>query len=173
MRPVRELNEEYIPVRDVFLDILKIRQDAGKNTTFKQNQDFLSVSFFDSEDNNKSFWVTLGKKRNKLEFKYFYYLTVDCLIDSVDKPTPSKNRRVAEYFSMSEDIYRFERIILAVYDYRDMESNGKLFDCCQNYMECSDARACIHPDEEFRKRCTYRQKLKRGIIFFGQNRNID
>lgn len=46
------------------------------------------------------------------------------------------------------------------------------FNCCSHFMECSDAMHCIHPDIMFACQCTYRQKLKQGIIFFGNNRNV-
>lgn len=175
MKENSELRKEYIPIKQIFLDILKVRSDAEQHTDFQQNQGNLSISFFDLGDNNKSFWITLGKKRNKLEWKHFYYLVIDNLIDSSDMviPKPDKYGKIAEQFSIAEDIYRFESIILAIYDYREMESSGQLFDCCHRYLDCSDAKDCIHPDMEFQKRCTYRRKLKQGIIFFGKNRNVD
>lgn len=168
-----KLREEYVPVKQLFLDILKVRPDAAQHINFKQNQGNLSISFFDPSDNNKSFWVTLGKKRNKLEWKYFYYLLIDSLIESRATVTPDKYGKVAEQFSILEEVYRLESIILAIYDYREMESSGQLFDCCHRFLECSDAKDCTHPDMEFQKRCTYRRKLKQGIVFFGANRNVD
>ncbi len=51
-----------------------------------------------------------------------------------------------------------------------LQANG--FDCCSQYMQCSDAGYCIHPDIMFAGQCTYRQKLKNGIIFFGEKRNV-
>ena len=46
------------------------------------------------------------------------------------------------------------------------------FDCCDRYMQCSDARRCTNPDRIHAKSCTYRQKLENGIVFFGDNRNV-
>lgn len=46
------------------------------------------------------------------------------------------------------------------------------FDCCSRFLQCSDARQCIHPDIMFSLQCTYRNKLIEGIVFYGQNRNI-
>lgn len=47
-----------------------------------------------------------------------------------------------------------------------------LFDCCDRYMECSDAKHCTCPDYLYSKCCTYKNKIENGIIFFGKNRNI-
>lgn len=47
------------------------------------------------------------------------------------------------------------------------------FGCCSRYVECSDAKHCIHPDIMFAVQCAYRQNLHNGKIFYGKNRNID
>lgn len=49
----------------------------------------------------------------------------------------------------------------------------KEFDCCSRYMECSDAKTCIHPDKAVALVCGYRKILHSGRIFYGKNRNID
>lgn len=59
--------------------------------------------------------------------------------------------------------------LLSIYD-KMLESDG--FDCCSHYMECSDAQHCVHSNIMFAGQCTYRKKLKAGMIFFGKNRNI-
>ncbi len=46
------------------------------------------------------------------------------------------------------------------------------FDICSRYMECSDLKTCVHPDKVFSLECRYREKLKKGIIFYGKNRNV-
>lgn len=49
----------------------------------------------------------------------------------------------------------------------------KEWDCCSRYMECSDAKKCVHPDKSFALGCGYRKILASGRIFYGENRNID
>ena len=49
----------------------------------------------------------------------------------------------------------------------------KEWDCCSRYLECSDAKVCIHPDKSVALGCGYRQILSSGRIFYGKNRNID
>lgn len=48
----------------------------------------------------------------------------------------------------------------------------KEYDCCSRYMECSNAKACIHPDKKFALKCGYRKNLNSGKIFYGKNRSI-
>lgn len=49
----------------------------------------------------------------------------------------------------------------------------KEWDCCSRYMDCSDAKHCIHPDKSFALGCGYRKILNSGTIYYGKNRNID
>lgn len=60
-------------------------------------------------------------------------------------------------------------ILVTLYD-KALESDG--FDCCSHYQECSDLCHCVHPDIMFAGQCSYRKKLKSGVVFFGKNRNI-
>lgn len=48
----------------------------------------------------------------------------------------------------------------------------KEWDCCSRYLECSDAKTCVHPDKAFALGCGYRRILSSGRIFYGKNRNI-
>lgn len=48
----------------------------------------------------------------------------------------------------------------------------KEWDCCSRYLECSDAKTCVHPDKTFALGCGYRKILSSGRIFYGKNRNI-
>lgn len=49
----------------------------------------------------------------------------------------------------------------------------KEYDCCSRYIQCSDAKTCVHPDKSFALKCGYRKILSSGRIFYGKNRNID
>ena len=49
----------------------------------------------------------------------------------------------------------------------------KEWDCCSRYLECSDARKCVHPDPSFALACGYRKILASGKIYYGENRNIE
>lgn len=48
----------------------------------------------------------------------------------------------------------------------------KEWDCCSRYLECSNAKTCVHPDKAFALGCGYRKILSAGRIFYGENRNI-
>lgn len=48
----------------------------------------------------------------------------------------------------------------------------KDWDCCSRYMECSDAKTCVHPDKKVALSCGYRRILNTGKVFYGKNRNV-
>lgn len=45
------------------------------------------------------------------------------------------------------------------------------FACCNDFVACSDAQQCIHPDDPFYNGCYYRVNLEAGRIFYGKNAN--
>ncbi len=49
---------------------------------------------------------------------------------------------------------------------------GAGFGCCSRYMQCSDAKKCVHPDLFTSLACGYRRNLEDGRIFYGKNKNI-
>ncbi|MGX8701556.1 hypothetical protein [Caproiciproducens sp.] len=46
------------------------------------------------------------------------------------------------------------------------------FGCCSKYVECSDAKRCLHEDIAYATACQYRANLESGRIFYGKNKNI-
>jgi len=46
------------------------------------------------------------------------------------------------------------------------------FDCCGRYMECSDARHCVHSDPRASVGCSYKRNLANGRVFYGKNCNV-
>lgn len=47
------------------------------------------------------------------------------------------------------------------------------FGCCSRFVECSDAKKCVHENKIYSMGCKYRKNLEAGRIFYGKNRNID
>lgn len=47
------------------------------------------------------------------------------------------------------------------------------FACCNSFLQCSDAKRCLHEKDRNYNGCYYRKNLEAGRIFYGKNRNID
>ncbi len=48
---------------------------------------------------------------------------------------------------------------------------SETFTCCNDFLKCSDRKACIHPHEILYNHCYYRSNLEKGLIFYGKNAN--
>ena len=163
----------YDPYIEALKQILHTRKDVSIQVSpMKGKSKAASIGFFDPSQTNRSLWITVGKKKTKLEWKSTYLFTVDSFSEYY-KNAEVKNKRIVEYLSRPSDLNRFEQLILDIYDYREREAKGKLFDCCHRYLECSNQRDCTNPDKEISDCCTYRRRLKQGIIFFGPNRTVE
>ena len=67
------------------------------------------------------------------------------------------------------DIEQLYPLILDLYDEAYEQINTETFSCCSRYVECSDAKMCIHPDKILAKGCFYKKNLEKGRIFYGKN----
>lgn len=59
------------------------------------------------------------------------------------------------------------------YELANYVSKAASFGCCSRFIECSDAKHCVHENKLYSKACMYRTNLDAGRIFYGKNRNID
>lgn len=59
------------------------------------------------------------------------------------------------------------------YSVRNYESKATRFGCCSHFMECSDAKHCVHPNKLYACACYYKANLDQGKIFYGVNKNVD
>lgn len=75
------------------------------------------------------------------------------------------------YLTSLDEIAKYQEDIQKSLEYI-IDNITKEFDCCHRFEECSNAKACTHPDKRFALSCGYRKNLKAGRIFYGQNRNI-
>ena len=64
-----------------------------------------------------------------------------------------------------------ERLI--EYELRTYVSKATRFACCSHFIECSDAKKCVHANKLYACACYYKANLDAGRIFYGKNKNID
>lgn len=58
------------------------------------------------------------------------------------------------------------------YKMETFSSSMASFGCCDKYVQCSDAKKCLHTNPFYYRSCQYRQNLLAGKIFYGKNKNI-
>lgn len=59
-----------------------------------------------------------------------------------------------------------------LYCLRHYESKAKTFGCCSQFIQCSDAKKCVHKNKLYSMACSYRRNLDAGRIFYGKNKNV-
>lgn len=67
-------------------------------------------------------------------------------------------------------IYDFvrENILYCLANYKATSSFG----CCSRFIECSNAKKCVHENKIYSMGCKYRMNLDSGKIFYGKNKNV-
>ena len=59
-----------------------------------------------------------------------------------------------------------------LYCLKNYHSRVRSFGCCSKFMECSNAKKCIHVNKLYATACAYKYNLENGRIFYGGNKNI-
>lgn len=149
-------------ILDSIADLLSANGLSGMTAKFEELKEKgsaknYSVTFSDSVIVR----IYCGKKVTYLEFPNVGELGSD-----------NKKDFVKVYIDSVKDIPDYiDRIKLSCQYILD--GFPKEFSCCSRYMECSDAKICIHPDKTAAVGCFYRKVLHSGRVFYGENRNID
>lgn len=107
-----------------------------------------------------------------------HYISVPTLFDTLipedapRKQTKSEEGYIRLILDQEHPVESYTDFLATVTE-ATIDRLPKVWDCCSRYMECSDAKACVHPDKVFALDCGYRKVLNSGRIFYGKNRNID
>ena len=139
----------------------------GDLIAFKPRKAATSVSF-------QSFTVF----RLCLREKGQQYLSIPSVFQDMIPPEfPSKNLRsdtgyVRLYIDGEHPVESYTEFLAKIAG-ETVNRYPKEWDCCSRYMECSDAKHCVHPDKTLALECGYRKILNSGKVFYGKNRNID
>lgn len=115
--------------------------------------------------------------RLKLRGKKHYFSVQTLFSDLISKDYPTQRTKSEENYirvlvDQDHPIESYIDLLLAITG-ASIDRLPKVWDCCSRYLECSDAKTCVHPDKVFALDCGYRKILNSGRIFFGKNRNID
>lgn len=114
--------------------------------------------------------------RLKIRGKQHYISIPSTLADLIPSDAPSKKPSEKEkyYRILITDEHPLDSYTKFLVDVVGETVNRypKDWDCCSRYLECSDAKTCVHPDKAFALSCGYRKILSSGRIYYGKNRNI-
>lgn len=110
-------------------------------------------------------------KGKKVKYIYFHPFFARALEKAGYPFGPATSNRWAR--AAADSFAGFSEILGIVEElYENCLRDSDSFGCCGSYLACSDTGHCIKTDIMFSGKCTYRQNLKVGRIFYGKNKNI-
>lgn len=121
----------------------------------------------DLKDTYRAFSIAVKNKTNpvyavEIIHKRMHSVPVpeDVSFDKVQKSTI--------FFPLNHVALRQYLTDVLAYSLEHFEPSEK-FGCCGKYVECSDARKCLHNNTFYARACYYRKNLEADRIFYGKN----
>lgn len=153
--------------------VAKILEDSGRTDIkikLKNLKSYDAIDFVGLGDATPEIHVKFGKKSSyfSVKLRYRRFLEEHGITYKIDSTKLWLNISI----EMPSDALKFSEIFQLIYDDYFTRTSPDSFDCCSLYMQCSDAKQCIHTLPEVKNFCKYRAKLANGIIFHGKNRNV-
>ena len=180
-----EFENEITKVIERFLNQNRLTEENVILREKKENKgdQSKSLQFVEYEypyDPNKSNQESTSKPILRVEFKtngiviHVPLRVFDCLptFDGmVATRNESTNFAAIKIGELSPQVFDYIEKVM-IYSYANYSSSQDSFACCSRYEACSDALHCVHDNQLYAKKCTYRRNLESGRIFYGKNRNI-
>ena len=133
---------------------------------FEEQSNYSSVYFLDS--NELFFKIRLRKKSRYFVISEEFEDTLPA--DAAVSRSKSDEGRIRVALQDYVDVLKYVDTFRTVLN-RLCRRNREI-GCCGRYLECSDAKRCIHPNPKIALSCWYQQNLRDGKIFYGKNKNI-
>lgn len=150
----------------VYDKIIEILKNSDRDISYIEKKELLGhTAIYVNE--------TLAIKIKTTKTKFYIMFRKDFLTHFENNENISIAKSDLDWFRYSlnniNDLIIMSDVIIDIYD--NTESQVDFFSCCSRYMECSDAKVCIHPDKIHAQGCNYKLNLEVGKIFYGVNAN--
>lgn len=150
-----------------FEDLKTILEIKGIKTThfkFQKNKNDYSIKFkanivFKLNENKELLYIKTDFADNVLLFFHDTDFTSDASFVRLPFALAEKH--------MDEINNLFLIIIKKYLELSDLNTFG----CCSKYIQCSDEKKCLYPDNVDYMGCLYKRNLEKGRIFYGKNKN--
>lgn len=176
--------EEELPAGSLYLAENISKADAAKKTYSvciwepsypplpdeKRGVNRLVLSIFPSTAKNRPDDLDLNIRENQ-EGDLREKLPEDAIVLPKSKSDSSTGMQKVRFNKFSPTLIEYikENTLYCVGGYK---TKADMFGCCSHFIECSDARKCVHPNKLYSRACWYRIKLEQGRILYGKNRNV-
>lgn len=148
-----EIIKSILSTRPDYLDKLELQKKTSYHSVMLTSSLFCRLKF-----SGKTNYIAIGKDYTNCVPSEFTVKKQDALYSAI------KINEVSDIFKLSE-------VINLAYTALLISCSGDYFDCCHKYLQCSDAKECLHDDKIRALACTYKNKIENGIIYYGVNKN--
>lgn len=139
---------------------------------YEPDYPFDSNSKVDLTKNSSVMVIKENKNELHLTMKKIQFDNVGYTKELKIKSLKSTPNMITIIFNLiNEDLLEFVRMH-TIYRVNTYTSKAATFSCCSKFIECSNAKKCIHTNKLYSKACTYRRNLENGRIFYRKNKNI-
>lgn len=176
--------KEELPAGSLYLSENVSKADAAKKTYSvciwepsypplpdeKRGVNRLVLSIFPSTAKNRPDDLDLNIRENQ-EGDLREKLPEDAIVLPKSKSDISTGMQKIRFNKFSPSLVEYikENTIYCIGGYK---TKADMFGCCSHFIECSDAKKCVHPNKLYSRACWYRIKLEQGRILYGKNRNV-
>lgn len=136
--------------------------------------DYPMLSSTPTDPARNSIVLNIKDKNNIIEL-----LVSQSRFNEIDVPADAKVKKIKSDNSMYQVSFPFNSSDMLEYIKQNVEfaletytSKASSFGCCSMFIECSDAKCCVHENRLYSKACAYRKNLEAGRIFYGKNKTI-
>lgn len=158
------------PEKAFYKNVVQILKSSDKQEMpliYNETKAYSTISFGERTADIRVFF---GKSSSYFAVKYRFKKKLDEMTIEYLPGSTNLWRRID--IDKPDEIMQYIDLINAIYDDRYLQNSPDSFDCCSRYMQCSDEKRCVNPYPNISKLCKYHSKIKKGIIFYGKNKNI-
>lgn len=184
---LEELNKEYeLPDGSLFVSENHQRKDpsiiisytvaifepdfpASPGIRKGQTKNIVTINLKNLKDNPELVEMALGETVESSLRSYFPADAEMMERSDTDKKARIIRIRISRY---SPNLLEYIKK-LTIFNIKNYDTQAKSFGCCNLFVDCSDAKKCVHENKLYATACMYRRNLEAGKIFYGKNKNID
>lgn len=153
-------------VRPALEEVLLKNRLSADYLSLAQNKGYYSILFTYGKEKGGSVVAQLWNKKRP------YIAVPTYTVKNTAFSSVAENSLYSKCYLTSWDEIGSQTELLQTVLSGVIDNIPKDFDCCSRYMECSNAKECVHPDPDTAFLCGYRRVLRDGKIFYGANRNV-
>ena len=111
--------------------------------------------------------IRFSDKESNIEIRSKYSAV---LLNDQAKSTEGEDEWTKIPITSMDDILARKKELAEIFMMVLADMGGERYGCCSRYLQCSDEKKCVNPDQIMALACAYKKNLEAGVIFYGKNK---